>query len=201
MKNSNSIIKGILAVVVIVLFAQCNGKGADSKNQGNAGAGTDSAGFRLPIAYIRTDSLITNYKFFKDLNDAYMKKMEDKRLDISRRNDKFQKEVVDFQQKVKNNVFISQERAEQEQSRLQGLQQELQNYAAQVDKEMGQEQGKMLQQMQDTIISALKLYNTPKKYEMIFSNAGTDNILYADESYDITTAFIEYLNARYVPSK
>jgi outer membrane protein len=44
----------------------------------------------------------------------------------------------------------------------------------------------------------LKQFNTPKKYEYILSNAGTDNILYADEKYDITTEIIEYLNARYV---
>ena len=59
----------------------------------------------------------------------------------------------------------------------------------------------MNQQLQDTIVSALKVFNNPQKYQLILSNVGTDNIVYADDSYDITKEIIEFLNARYVPSK
>ena len=199
MKYSNYIINGILLVAVIVLFIlHFTGRGGDMKHSPTEGAVTDSTDYRLPIAFIRTDSLLANYKFYKDLTDAWMKRMEDKKLIINQRSEKFKKDVLDFQQKAQMNAFISQERQMQEQNRLAGIQQDLENYAAQVDRELSQEQVKMNQQLTDTIVAALKLFNVPKKYELILSNAGTDNILYADDVYDITKEVVDFLNARYV---
>jgi len=201
MKNSNYIINGILLAAIIVLFIlQFTGRGG-MKSSDAADAAADSTGCHLPIAYIRTDSLLANYNFSKDLNEALMKKMEDKKLDINRRSEKFKKEVIDFQQKAQMNAFISQERQMQEQNRLAGMQQDLENYAAQSDKELTQEQIKMNQQLQDTIVAALKVFNGSKKYHLILSNVGTDNIFYSDDTYDITKDVIEFLNARYVPTK
>jgi outer membrane protein len=201
MKN-NYIINGILAVAVIVLFVlQFTGKKTDTKNDAVGGVVTDSSVLHLPIAYIRTDSLMVNYKFFNDLNDAIIKKMENQKLVINQRTQKFQKEYVEFQQKAQMNAFISAERQQQEQNRLIGQQQDLENYAAQAEKELALEQMKMNQQLQDTIVAALKVFNNPQKYQFILSNVGTDNIVYADDSYDITKEVIEFLNARYVPSK
>jgi len=202
MKNSNYIINGILLVAVIVLFIlQFTGRKSDMKQTEMAGTAADSTGYHLPIAYIRTDSLLANYKYATDLNEALMKKMEDKKLIINQRSERFKKDVADFQQKAQMNAFITRERQDQEQNRLAGLQQDLQNYVAQVDQEMALEQNKMTQQLTDSIVSVLKIFNTPKKYQLILSNVATDNIFYADESYDITKEFIDYLNARYVPAK
>ena len=202
MKNSNYIINGILIVAVIVLFIlQFTGRRTSSKRSEAAALVTDSTGFRLPIAYVRTDSLLPKYKFFNDLNDAYIKKMEDRRLAVNQRADKLNKDALEFQQKAQMNAFISQERATQEQERLIKQKQDLDNFADQVKQELSIEQGKMLQQITDTIVAGLKLFNTPQKYQLILSNAGTDNFLYADDSYDITNEVIDFLNARYVPSK
>ena len=202
MKNSNYIINGILAVAVIVLFImQFTGGKANKKELETVEAGADSVSYHLPIAYIRTDSLLANYKFFIDLNDAGIKKIEDKKLIINKRSEDFKSKVLDFQQKAQMNAFISQERQQQEQNRLAGQQQELEKYIAQVDQEMQLEQAKMNQQLIDTIVASLKIFNTPKKYEMIFSNVGTDNIYYSDDSYDITKEVTDFLNARYVQTK
>lgn len=201
MKN-NYIISGILTVAVIVLFVlQFTGKKTDTKNNVAVETITDSTNFHLPIAYIRTDSLMANYKFFNDLNESIIKKMENQKLIINQRTQKLQKEFLEFQQKAQMNAFISAERQQQEQSRLLGQQQDLENYAAQAERELALEQMKMNQQLQDTIVAALKVFNNPQKYQLILSNVGTDNILYADDSYDITKEIIEFLNIRYVPSK
>jgi len=202
MKNSNYIINGILIVAVIVLFIlQFTGGKAGTKHSETTDGVADSSGFHLPIAYIRTDSLLSNYNFYKDLSDEMMKKFEDKSLSVKQREDRLKKEITEYYQKLQNNVFYSQERQMQEQNRLTGLQTELEKYTASVDQEIKFEQAKMSQQLQDTIVSAVKDFNTPKKYEIILSNAGTDNIIYADDSYDITAEITEFLNARYVPQK
>ena len=202
MKNSNYIINGILIVAIalfILNFTSC--KQEKTKNSETSALISDSTGLHLPIAFIRTDSLLPKYKFFNDLNDAYIKKAEDKRLDLNRRADKWTKDVTDYTQKAQMNAFLSQERQAQEQEKLYRQRDELDKLSNQVAQEMQVEQAKVFQQIQDTIIVALKEFNTPKKYELILSNAGTDNILYADDTYDITNAVLEFLNARYVPAK
>jgi len=203
MKNSNYIINGILIVAVIVLFVlHFTGKKGDAKLLETVGITNDSTSARLPIAYIRTDSLLLKYKFSIDLNNALLKKVEDRRLSINQKADTWNKAVNDFQQKAQMNAFISQERQAQEQDKLIKQKQDLDNLASQADKELSVEQMNMIQQVTDTIISSLKAFNTPKKYQLILSNAGTDNILYAaDDSYDITNEVVEFLNARYVPAK
>jgi len=202
MKNSNYIINGILVIAIIVLFLlQFTGKKSGTKQSETKEITSESANFHLPIAYIRTDSLLSNYKFFIDLNDASIKKLEDRKLDINKRTEALRTRIANYYQKAQMNAFISQERQQQEQNTLASAQQDLDNYISQSTQEMQAEQNKMQQQLIDTIVVALKIFNTPKKYEMILSNAGTDNILYADDSYDITKEVTEFLNARYVPAK
>jgi len=202
MKNNNYIINGILIVAIIVLFIlQFTGRKADIKQPETAEAITESTNSYLPIAFVQTDSLMPNYIFFNDLSKTLMKNLEDKRLIIKQREERFQKEYLDYQEKAQRNVFISPERQRQEENRLYSLQQELNNLMTQVEQEMSLEQSKMSQQLQDTIVTALKQFNTPKKYEYILSNAGTDNILYAGDEYDITKEVIEFLNARYTQSQ
>jgi outer membrane protein len=200
MKNTNYIINGILAAAIIVLFIL-----QFSKKEGGSTTDLsvipDSTTYHLPVAYIRTDSLLMNYNFSTDLNESLMKKVEKGRGTINQRSQKLQNEIYEYQQRVQANAYISRERQQQEETRLGRQQNELQQYVAQFDEELTNEQKKMNQQLQDTIISAVRLFNTPQKYQIIFSNEGTDNLFYADDSYDITKEVLEFLNARYIPAK
>ena len=198
MKNSNYIINGILLVAVIFSFHSCN-KGSDVKSQESFSSSSESTSFHLPIAYVRTDSLFSNYKFSVDLSDALMKFRDDKVLILRRQEDRLQKEAADFREKQERNVFITAEKTQQEINRLTRMQQDLEKLMASTEMEIATEQARITQQLHDTIVASVKLFNTPKKYEMILTNVGTDNILYADPSYDITLEVIEFLNARYVP--
>jgi outer membrane protein len=200
MKNTNYIINGILAVAIIILFIlQFSRKGGNT--EADSSANSDSAGYHLPVAYIQTDSLLRNYNFYIDRNEKIMNKLEKERVTLNQRSQKLQSDYLDYQQKAQANAYLSRERMQQEETRLSRLQNELQQYAARVDEELAAEQNNLNQQLQDTILSALKLYNIPQKYQIIFSNVGTDNILYANDSYDITQNIIEFLNARYSPAK
>ena len=55
-------------------------------------------------------------------------------------------------------------------------------------------------QLRDSINSFLKVYNQDKGYDLILSNAGFDNLLYANPAFNITNEIVEGLNARYAPS-
>ena len=119
------------------------------------------------------------------------------------RNEKAKKldaDAKEFQRKLENNGFATRERAEQEQMRLMKQQQELQALQQKLSDELASENQKNSLQLRDSINSFLKIYNQNKGYDLIISNTGFDNLLYANPAYNITQEIIDGLNARYTPS-
>ncbi len=200
MKRINYLAKGILAAVVIVMFAQCNGKktGADESVDTNAKGAMPSG---LKVAYVEIDTLLTKYNFWNDLNEMMMRKEENIRATLNQKARELDAEGKEFQRKVQNNAFVSRDRAEQENSRLVKKQQELQELQTRLQNELQAENQKNSIQLRDSINAFLKIYNKKHKYSMIFSNTGFDNLLYADKAYNITKDIIDGLNERYAPSK
>ena len=72
MKRTNYLINGVAAVAVMFLFAQCAGKTEDKT--GGAASGGAVATTNMKIAYVEIDTLLTQYNFWNDLNEAMMKK-------------------------------------------------------------------------------------------------------------------------------
>ena len=126
MKNLSLIFNAILAIAVVILFILVLGnKSTTATKQLTQGKETASTG-KLPIAYINVDSLLLHYQFAKEANESLIKKQEDSRLTVNTKARELQAEMADFQRKLTNNAFLSRDRAEQEQARLQKKQQDLQ---------------------------------------------------------------------------
>ena len=186
MKNINYIINGVLAVAVIILFVLHFTGNKQSKVERTFAAG-DSASV-MPMAYVNIDTLLTNYNYSKDLNEVILRKQENSRASVTQRARNLQTEMDEFQRKVDNNAFLTRERAQQEQQRLLNKQQELQNYDNQLAQELVQEQQRLTEQLRDTLVSQLKSYNLTHHYQVIFGNtSSSNNILTADDAYDITS--------------
>ena len=199
MKNINYIINGVLALAVVILFVlQFTGK----KESGVTKTFTaeESASGLLPIAYVNVDSLLLNYNYSKDLNEIIIKKQENSRASVNQKLRSLQTEMQDFQRKVENNAFLTRERAEQEQARLMKKQQELQDFDNRLAQELVSEQQRLNEQLRDTLVSQLRVYNKDKGHQVILSNTMGDNILLAGDAYDITKEVIEYLNKNYAPA-
>ena len=191
MKNINYIINGVLALAVVILFVlQFTGK----KESGVTKTFTaeESASGLLPIAYVNVDSLLLNYNYSKDLNEIIIKKQENSRASVNQKLRSLQTEMQDFQRKVENNAFLTRERAEQEQARLMKKQQELQDFDNRLAQELVSEQQRLNEQLRDTLVSQLRVYNKDKGYQVILSNTMGDNILLAGDAYDITKEVNEW---------
>lgn len=199
MKNINYVINGLLAVAVVILFVMQFSSKKQSTEAPAFTTGEDLASL-LPVAYVNVDSLLQNYNYSKDLNERIVKMQEDYRANINQKSNVLRAELVDFQRKMENNAFLTRERAEQENQRLMAKQQELQEHADKLQQELGAKQMELNEQLRDTIVAQLKVYNVDKKYQIIFSNAMGDNILLANPAYDITSEFLEVLNKQYSPS-
>ena len=197
MKRINCLINGFAALAIIVLFSQCAGK-ADTHTTttgGEAAAATVSGD--LKIAYVEVDTLLSKYNFCIDLNEAMMKKEENIRMTLNQKAAALDKEQKEFQKKYENNAFISPERAQQEYNRLMKMQQDLQVLQNNLSNQLATENQKNSLQLRDSINVFLKEYNKTKGYNLILSNTGFDNLLYADSSFNITQEIIDGLNARY----
>ncbi len=199
MKRVNQILKGVFLLVACVAFAQCTGKKENpsaptATHEGTAGT------TNMKIAYVEIDTLLTKYNFWNDLNEMMMKKEESIRATLNQRARELDTEAKEFQRKYENGGFTSRERVEQENARLMKKQQDLQELQNRLTNELAAENQKNSLQLRDSINSFLKEYNKEKGYSMIISNTGFDNLLYADEAYNITQEIVEGLNKRYTPS-
>lgn len=201
MKNINYVINGVLAVAVVILFImQFSGKKESTVTKTFASEEGDSINL-LPIAYVNVDSLLLNYNYFKDLNEQLLKKEENSRANVTQQARNLQTEVQEFYRKMENNAFLTRERAEQEQQRLMKKEQELKDLDAKLTQELLGERQKLNEQLRDTVVSKLKVYNKEKGYQVIFSNTAEDNILLAGDAYDITNELIDLLNKSYSSGK
>lgn len=193
---------GVLAVAIIILyilhFSLNSGKSAPSNSE--IATLINDSSITLPIAYVNIDSLLINYNFAKDLNEALMRTEENSRASLNQKERQLNSAAQEFQRKLQNNAFLSQERAEQEQQRIMRMQQEYQELAERLAHEFAIEQEKLNIEMEDTIKAQLKNYNSERNFQLILSNRGTSNILLGNVKYDITKEVTDFLNKKYGPT-
>lgn len=199
MKNISYVINGVLAIAIIILFILFFTNKNQPVENPSLKFEKDST-FNLPVAYVNIDSVLINYQYAKEANDAFMKKTESSRNSINNKQKGVEREYADFQRKLQNNS-LTQEAAEQENARIQKLAADLQQTAGRLDNELTLEQMKINNQLADSVRLVIKEYNKKANYHIIFSNSGLDNILYAQPQYDITNKIIALLNQRHQSGK
>lgn len=203
MKNSTLYIaSGVLAVAIIILYilhfsAKSSVNGATGKD---LSALLNDSSITLPIGYVNVDSLLMNYNFAKDLNESLLRKQESTRATLNQKQGEISAAANEFERKMRNNAFLSQERAQQEQNKIIQMDQEYQQLADRLTQELMLEQEKLNIQMEDTIKTRMIEFNKDKNFEIIFSNRTTSTVLYADKKYDITKQVVDFLNSKYGPT-
>ena len=191
-------IEAALAIAVIILFVfQFSGNKKSSVDYTTPTENNTTSERAISMAYIDVDSLLMNYTYSIEIYEQVAKKAEDLRADINTRVRKLQNEVNDFQRKIDTQAFLTMDRAQQEEQRLMRAQEDLNNYQAEKSQELNEEQMRLNQDLSKTIIIQLRDYNKDKGYHIIHGKMN-DNILYADEAFNITAEVIEYLNKRRV---
>jgi len=168
----------------------------------------EAQGELLPIAIINTDSILKHYTLAVESSDKLMSRYEESTLKLDSKAKAFQKEyesfqqdVLNFQKKLEANAFLSRERAESEQAKLQkkeqqlmAKQQDLENLRQKLSADFMNEQADLTQQLQDSIQQFLREYNSDGRYHLVLNDAVLMN---KAAGYDITDEVIEGLNARY----
>ena len=194
MKNLSIGLNVLLLIAVIVLYVlHFSGNGKSTSNQG----GTATVNADAKIVYINMDTLLNNYTQSRELNEAFLKKLEANRTELNIKVKNFDREAAEFRNKVENNGFMTRERAEQAQMDLMIKQQNLQKLQQEMTENAQREQMEINRKLYDAITNFLTEYNKAKGFQLILSTTLGGNVLFAQEGFDITNEVVSQLNEQY----
>jgi outer membrane protein len=152
------------------------------------------------IAYVNIDSLVTKYSLFIDRRDELTQKKNESEAELQIKSKSFEKEVKDFQDKVSKGL-ITRTKAQMLQQELAQKEQELYATRDNLAMQLSEEEQVMYRQVLNEVMEYLKDYNTEYNYKYIFSNSFGGQLLYTDNSLNITNDVLTGLNEKYAKSK
>lgn len=155
------------------------------------------------IVYVNLDRILAEYDMANELRSVVETKVQSIQQEVTRRGNKLQKDVNTFQEKIDKGL-LTRSVAEVQGQKLQEQQNEFQNYAAQKQQEIAEEEAVMTNKIADAIKTYIDKYNEEKGYAMILSCQGDLlplPVVTAEASLDITDDVIAGLNEAYVKSK
>jgi outer membrane protein len=199
MKNT-SLILSIVSLVAVVVFGILFLTKDGSKSEASVEGEAVEAAAKGDIVYIDLDRILMEYDMANDLRSVVQTKIENIQAEINRRGQKLQNEVNSFQEKLDKGL-MTRSVAEVQSQKLQQQELDFNNYAAQKDQEINEEQLVMMNQLGDAIQTFLAKYNEEKQYAMILTNSGGAPVIVADEALNITDDVLAGLNEEYIKTK
>lgn len=193
MKNSSIPYVWLAILTVAVGFSFF--KPATSSTSG--AAGVTAEGKR--IVFVNSDSLLTNYQFYKDAQKEFENKGYRLQVDLGQRERALQAELQAIQQRAE---AMTQAQLQAADMTLKKKGAELQQYSQQKQAELGQEQAKKNEELYNNIREYVAKTNKENKYEFVlgYSKIG-GGILFADPSVDVTKKLVDGLNKEYAAKK
>ena len=189
---------GVAALAVVDLTkGNCKKKAAVTTEAAEGGAVAGD------IVYFNLDTVLEEYDMANDLRSVVETKVNSIQQEVNRRGSKLEKESKAFQDKM-NKGLLTQSVAEQQYKKLQEQQNSFQNYAAQKQQEIAEEQQVMMNQIADAINTYVLEFNEEKGYALILTTQGgilPAPVVTGDAALDITQELLDGLNAKYVSEK
>ncbi len=148
----------------------------------------------LSVAYINSDSLLSNYEFFNELAEQMETKRQKLEAEYQNRAQGLQREIEQFQRNV-NNMTIGQGRAVEED--LMKKQQNLLQYQERLQQQLLREEAQLNEKLYQKVSEYLKTYGKENNLKLVLTYQKGSGVLYADDSLNITEQVISGLNRAY----
>lgn len=186
----------VMAAGIIILFI-LHFTGSGNKSDSASGA-LDKAnkGF-IKVAFVNNDSILSNYELVKKMRADLEAKGRRLEGEVASKQRAFEKDAAYFQEQVKKKAISDQSAQEiygQLQQNQQGIYQLRDRYAA----ELQQSEMDMNVALIDSVMNFLKRYNEKYKFDYILGFTKGGNILYANDTLDVTKDVIKELNKAYL---
>jgi outer membrane protein len=210
MKNINSILIGILFILVIVLFylhfssitepAQSENittKNSETKISFKPDTLKNLSGVGR-IVYINTDSLQAKYKLHEELTKKLEKRKNQYEKEVESKLKSFEKEIELFQKEAQ---YLTQEQGMKKQTELAQKEQDLYKLREDLTIKFAEEESKLNEKLLKSVFDYLEEYAKDKPIDLILGYSSVSNILYGNPDLDITNEIVDELNKRYDASK
>ena len=202
MKRFNLILSAVAVAAVTLFAASCDN--TDAQKTATAETSSVAAG---SIVYFDLDRVFSEYDMANDLSSVVETKVNSINQEVNRRGTALDNEAKAFQDKI-NKGLLTQSTAEAQYAKLQQKQNDFNNYAAQKQQEIMEEQQVMMNQVYDAIKSFIDGFNAEKGYAMIIATQASSQggllpfpVVAGSADLDVTDAILEGLNAAYVKEK
>ena len=197
MKNLSLIINAILVVALGVAFVLIFSLRSKVNELESSPKGSNAVG---NIVYVNIDSLNSAYDYYKDIKALVEGKREKMEAELKAKNSTFEKAATEYQQKMQKGLLLRSE-AERIEGQLRNDQQNLMNINQSMQAQLAEETQVLNRKLVNNIIEYLKEYNKNGKYQYIMSHGYGSNLLYVNDSLDITAKVVKGLNKKYSSEK
>lgn len=197
MKNLSLILNLVLLVAVAVLF-YLHFSGRDQAVATDSKPASNGPRAKTVIAYVNSDSLLSKYELFKDIEQE-LKQIEEKYTkEYTNRERGLQSEIRTFQETA-GNMTMGQAKAREEE--LMRKQNNLMQYQQNLAQRLMQEQAKYQDSLYSQVRDYVKVYGEENNLDVVLTYQKGSGVIYASDSLDITNDVIVGLNDRYQKNK
>jgi outer membrane protein len=146
------------------------------------------------LVYVDVNKLMEGYKKTKVAKAEFDKKASVMKANVDSLVGNWQKELKSYE---KERVSMSPKELKLKQELLGNKQQQINGYQEAIQKKIQEEDKKVTQTIINDINDYIKEYGKAHNYKIIFGASGGGNIMYADESTDLTEEVLKGLNAEH----
>ena len=187
----------IAALVGVIILFVLHFTGSGSKSDTVSGALDKANKGTIKVAFVNNDSILSNYELVKKMRADLEAKGRRLEGEVASKQQAFEKDAAYFQEQVKKKA-ISDQSAQEIYGQLQQNQQSIYQLRDRYAAELQQSEMDMNVALIDSVMNFLKRYNDKYKFDYILGFTKGGNILYANDTLDVTKDVIKELNSAYL---
>jgi outer membrane protein len=181
--------------LVALYFLFFSEKGKDN-SPGMASTIAKAGSGAISVAFVNNDSILANYDLVKKLKKDLEAKGDRLTAEVASKQKAFEKDAEYFQEQVQKKA-ISEQSAQEIYSSLMENQQKIYDLRDRYASELQREELEMNVALLDSVMNFLKRYNSKYKFDYILGFNKGGNILFANDTLDITNDVLRELNQQY----
>ncbi len=179
-------------VVLYILHFTSSGKSGNSIG----GAIAKASKGNISVAFVNNDSILSNYDLVKKMRADFEAKGRRLEGEVASKQQAFEKDAAYFQEQVAKKS-ISEQSAQEIYGELQQNQKAIYDLRDRYAAELQQSEMDMNVALIDSVMNFLKRYNDKYKFDYILGFTKGGNILFANDTLDVTGDVIKELNIAY----
>jgi outer membrane protein len=186
----------VMLVGIIILYI-LHFSGSGSQGSSISGAVEKASKGNISVAFVNNDSILSNYELVKKMRADLEAKGRRLEGEVAAKQKAFEKDAAYFQEQVAKKA-ISEQSAQEIYGQLQQNQQKIYELRDRYAAELQQSEMDMNVSLLDSVMNFLNRYNEKYKFDYILGFTKGGNILYANDTLDVTGDVLKELNLEYL---